>query len=168
MTIVGGLCAGAAAFSSNLYLWIGLRQVVTMPKVLDTMSLFCCFRFFVFFCVLPMNALKFVWGSEFLSGKWRATLATNLFGLGFVPGIMSFPFVVEALMDSFKIEVFMAIMYVPGLIVALAAPESPRWLIAKKRFDDASKILARGAKLNNRPVPQAFVFPAVKEEEEER
>lgn len=122
------------------------------------------FRFFVFACAMPMHSLRFVWGSEFLSGKWRASLATAFLNLTFVPAIMSLPLVIQLFMDSFKFQLFMASLYLPALVVTWLVPESPRWLIAMKKLEQAGKVLTTGAKFNKRPVPKKWNFPPAKDE----
>ena len=36
-------------------------------------------------------------------------------------------------------------------------PESPRWLISKRKFDEASILLTFGSKLNKRTLPEEFL-----------
>lgn len=47
-------------------------------------------------------------------------------------------------------------------------PESPRWLLAKGRFDDAEKILKKMAKINGKTLPEDYMILLKKRYEDEK
>ncbi len=49
------------------------------------------------------------------------------------------------------LEIFVTCACIPGFIVALFIPESPRWLLTKGRVDDAKKIIRGIIKINKKP-----------------
>lgn len=57
-------------------------------------------RFVTFASCMSLQTVKFVYGMEFLSGRWRVTAAT-LFNMPQVIGYVIFPLIVKLLMDSF-------------------------------------------------------------------
>ena len=53
--------------------------------------------------------------------------------------------------------IFQLVAYTPliiFLVVWFLVPESPRWLLAVDRKDEAVDIIRKGAKVNNRSVPE--------------
>ncbi|XP_074648850.1 solute carrier family 22 member 15-like [Tubulanus polymorphus] len=94
--------------------------------------------------------------SEFLGPKWRS-LATNRIGWHLGPVIM----IVSAylLREWRYVSIVLSVWTLPAFFVAIFfLPESARWLIQKKRYDEAEFWVKRMAMMNRRTVPNLKIL----------
>ena len=89
---------------------------------------------------------------ELTSGKWRST-TQHWFGEFFWQiGIPSLAAAVYFIPDMKTFELIIIFITSPILLLWFIIPESPRWLLAKGRTDEAKNILAKACKINNKPL----------------
>ena len=64
------------------------------------------------------------------------------------------------------LQITLSVLVFATLATCVVIPESPRWYIAHERFEDAKKILDKGAKLNEKELPRDIDFPKVQQSTE--
>eukprot|EP00063_Salmo_salar_P081824 XP_014056659.1 PREDICTED: solute carrier family 22 member 13-like isoform X3 [Salmo salar] len=127
----------AAAFSPNIYVYIGLRFVVGM-----TIS------------GIAMNT--FVLGAEWTSTSKRA-LFTILSQCFYAVGLMLLPWIAYGVRNWRALQL---VLSSPVLLLAVyfwILPESARWLLTQGRHNEATQELQRAAAVNRREVPQSLL-----------
>jgi len=100
----------------------------------------------------------FVWTMEICAGKWKIYLGMSM--------NYSWPvcrLVIAGLAWTFRdwhvhLQIISAMVAV-GVVLLYWLPESPRWLIAKGRMEDAKAVLSAASKMNGKPVePEQIVL----------
>ncbi|XP_074647775.1 solute carrier family 22 member 15-like [Tubulanus polymorphus] len=113
-------------------------------------------RFFTGISAGGLIAVTTVVISEFLGPKWRS-LATNRIGWHFGPGIMIMS--AYLLREWRYVSIVLSVWTLPAFFIAIFfLPESARWLIQKKRYDEAEFWVKRMAMMNRRTVPNLNIF----------
>ena len=59
--------------------------------------------------------------------------------------------------DWHNLQMTIAIVVFSMSLLWFFIPESPRWLIAKGRYEEAKKIITKGAKVNGKTIPQEMM-----------
>lgn len=97
----------------------------------------------------------FIIGIELVGPAYRLTAATSYnvcMSLGeIILGIVAW------YVNSWR--TLLRVLYIPGLIAITywwIIPESLRWLICMKKFDEIDIILGKMSKQNNRPLPENY------------
>ncbi|XP_074649148.1 organic cation transporter protein-like [Tubulanus polymorphus] len=109
-----------------------------------------------FACLSGLLAVSTVMITEFLGPKWRS-LATNRIGWHIGPAIM----IISAylLREWRYVSIVISVWTLPAFLVAIFfLPESARWLIQKKRYDEAEFWVKKMAMMNRRTVPNLNIL----------
>ncbi|XP_074651563.1 solute carrier family 22 member 15-like [Tubulanus polymorphus] len=162
---VGNLI-GATVFSSLSDLFGRKKALMASWAVSMTLQLasswasvwvaYMILRFFTGVAAGGLISVSTVVISEFLGPKWRS-LAAYRIGWHFGPAIM----ITSAylLREWRYVSIVISVWTMPAFIVAVFfLPESARWLIQKKRYDQAEFWIKRMATMNRRSVPHLSNF----------
>ncbi|CAH3027846.1 unnamed protein product [Porites evermanni] len=169
---MGGLLVGSVAFSA-LSDHVGRKIVAflsifflgagaTVSAVADCLSLFTLFRFVAGAGTAGCLLSRFVYCMEItqINNRTAAGMVNNIF--------VSVGFVVLSLL-AYLIRDWRYLMLtvsLPGLPLLLCwwiIPESPRWLIAKNRLDEAHELLMKYARKNRVNVDSEHLHHAIQE-----
>jgi len=126
-TVMSGICC---YLTTSIYVWL----VSTFIRGASTIG---------------ATTVRFVIQIEMVGGK--AKVWSNVVGgVGWVAGYMTLPVVAWLVHDQAKTEAVIALCMVPVLALCWCYPESPRWLLAEKRFEEAKQVIKSAAAWNNR------------------
>ena len=64
-----------------------------------------------------------------------------------------------------NLQITLSVLVFSTVVTLLIIPESPRWLIATNKLDEAIKVLETGAKINNKSLPEISKITKPKEKE---
>jgi len=133
--------------------------------------IFIFLRFLIAFSVSGVFECGFVLVTEICGPKYR-TYFGILTQFPFGIGAALLPLIAYFIRDWQNLQLAISL---PCVLLALYywfVPESPRWLMAEGRFEEAIKILKGGAKCNDRTLPSddelLEMMQAIKEDEEDK
>jgi len=86
---------------------------------------------------------------EIVGPEYREVIGVSV-QLGWAAGYLSLPGVAYVLRDFRRLLLCCAALQFAQLVLYFALSESPRWLLANDRFDQARKLLKHAAKVNRR------------------
>lgn len=137
-TCLATLLAGSflTAFSTGFWMWALSRVIVglTIPAVYQ----------------IPfIIALELV-GPNYRSFVTVMTCTFYTFGLMILAGITYF------LRDWRELTLWTSVPFLCYFLYIFVMPESPRWLLAEDRLEEALKILETMARINGKPFPDDF------------
>jgi len=93
----------------------------------------------------------FVWTMEVAAGKWKIYLGMSM-NYSWPTCRLIIAGLAYGLRDwHWHLRIISALVAV-GAVILFWLPESPRWLIARSRMDEAKKILSEASKTNGKPV----------------
>jgi MFS family permease len=125
------LSGATASFVPNLYVWMILRFIC------GAMS-------------LGYNNALAVFNIEQTHGKWRS-IFTNFFSEAYWNmGHISLGGLVYVCRDMSRLELIIALSAIPYMLGWVLMPESPRWLLAQGKKDQAKKVLRGACWLNKK------------------
>lgn len=112
----------------------------TLSALAPTYSIYAVTKFFVgFFCAGNILSI-FVLGNELVGPSKRGVFGVTLQAF-FAVGIVVFAFVASFVQHWRKLTGLISLLGLPLLTYHWFIPESPRWLLAKKRPEEARKVL---------------------------
>ncbi|XP_050674821.1 organic cation transporter-like protein [Leptidea sinapis] len=154
-TLIGSVVFGMASdrFGRRNPLLAAVILQVSMGIIASYMPsywLFTLVRFFIGASVGGTMVIGFVIVMEFVGTKYRDTLSA-LYQTPFNLGHMLLPLFGYYFRNYKDFQLAISIPVLLLLSYIFFIPETPRWLIAMKRTDEACKIVERVAKINNRP-----------------
>ncbi|CAM1332661.1 Uncharacterised protein g10929 [Pycnogonum litorale] len=132
--IISAICSVSIAFSTYFPVFILLRAIVGG-------TLYGCIT--TAFCLLM----------EVSSNDARALYGT-LFHFGFAAGMMLLPLIAYTVKNWVYIQFIISTPYLLLIAFVCFLPESPKWLIIKRRYAEAVKIIKLAARLNGRNIPE--------------
>ncbi|KAL0276168.1 UNVERIFIED_CONTAM: hypothetical protein PYX00_003791 [Menopon gallinae] len=162
-----GVLAGSVLFGMAADKW-GRKLPLMATVVLQIVSgiatayiedyvLFLVLRFLDAAATGGEMVVSFVICMELLSKKWRA-LVSVLYHVPFFIGHCLLPVISYFIRDWRSYQLAISIPPVILLGYWWVVPESPRWLLAKNKKDDALKILRTAAKVNKLPQPEMEIL----------
>ncbi|KAI5631176.1 sugar transporter domain-containing protein [Phthorimaea operculella] len=154
-TLVGSVVFGMASdrFGRKRPLLVAVVIQVTAGVAAAYIPEFWTFTFFRFLVGASVGGTMvtgFVIVMEFVGTKYRDVISA-LYQVPFNLGHMLLPVFGYFFRDFSDFQLAISIPSVILLSYFVLVPETPRWLIAVKRTDDAINVLERVAKVNNRP-----------------
>lgn len=176
---MAGLLVGSVAFSSlsdhfgrkiSVFLSIFLMAACgTVSAVSDCLSLFALFRFGAGAATAGCLLVRFVYCMEIIhiNNRTAAGMVNNIFvSIGF----STLSLLGYLIRDWRHLMLIVSLPAAPLLLCYWMIPESPRWLIAKDRLDEAHELLMNYAKRNRVTVESTQLKHAIQEfkKEEER
>lgn len=99
---------------------------------------------------------KLIAALELVGPKYRAfiTVLTCTF---YTVGVMMLAGVTYYIRDWTMMALATSMPFIIFFLYTFVLPESPRWLLANGKFDEAQKILEKLAKVNKRSLPESFL-----------
>ncbi|CAH1998605.1 unnamed protein product [Acanthoscelides obtectus] len=127
----------ATAFASNYLMWVIFRIGVgfTVPAILGT---------------------PYVMAIELVGPKYRVTV-TILINIAYSLSLVSLAIIVWAITDWRWMAILTTLPFAALFVTWWVLPESPRWLLARERYDEAERILCKMAKVNGKNVSKDFL-----------
>ncbi|CAH0546488.1 unnamed protein product [Brassicogethes aeneus] len=127
----------ATAFSPNFITW-------------------AIFRFCVGFTVPAILGTPYVLAIELVGPRDR-TLVTILINIAYSLALVSLAIIVWALREWRILALATTLPFISLFFHWWLLPESPRWLLAQGRYEEAKKILLTMARVNGKKVPENFM-----------
>lgn len=109
--------------------------------------MFLVFRFLVGFGCAGRSSSSYLIMVEWVGPKWRVYIST-LGSLGWLVGYCSMPWIAAYFLHFRHMQLFVCLYETFIIIWLIWLPESPRWLLTHKRFDQAYQALLTAAKFN--------------------
>ncbi|XP_053604361.1 organic cation transporter-like protein [Plodia interpunctella] len=154
-TLLGSVFFGMASdrFGRKMPLLAAVVLQVSMGIIAGFIPdywLFAFVRFLVGMSVGGTMVTGFVIVMEFVGTQYREVVSA-LYQIPFNLGHLTLPLFAYFFRDFREFQLSISIPTVVLLCYFIFVPDTPRWLIAVNRTDDAVKILKRVAKINGRP-----------------
>ncbi|CAA9996793.1 unnamed protein product, partial [Nesidiocoris tenuis] len=83
------------------------------------------------------------------------TIMTNI---AYSLGLMALAVIAYLVRDWRQLALATSVPFLTFFLYWWVLPESPRWLLARGRFDEAEKILKTMARVNGRSLPPDFIM----------
>jgi len=141
------------AFTINCFV---LAVAMTATAFVPDYVTYCILRFITGVSGMGQFLIVFVWGVEATGKKYR-TLIGCLYQAFFSLGSILLGVVAYYVRSWRALHLILGLpMFLP--LVFYWLPESTRWLITKKRFDEARKVIEKAAKMNKKCVPEHLLI----------
>ncbi|XP_038075650.1 organic cation transporter protein-like [Patiria miniata] len=124
-------------------------------------------RFFTAACAYGGNLMIYVLAFEIVGPKNRVGTTTVLF-LVFAVGYMILSLVAFLLREWRHLQLAISLPFVLTFLAIIVFPESPRWLITKGRYKEATKIIEKIAKVNGTEAPQDLLNKLSEDSKEDK
>ncbi|RZF35560.1 hypothetical protein LSTR_LSTR014552 [Laodelphax striatellus] len=125
------------------------------------------FRIGVGFPVPAILGTPYVLAIEVV-GPSKRTLVTILTNIAYSLGLVALAGVVYLVRDWRQLALATSVPFLSFFLYWWVLPESPRWLLARGRFDEAEKILRKMARVNGKPLPANYMLQLKKKYQAER
>jgi len=127
-----------------------------------TFILFIIFRFMIAFCKTSVFTTTYVYCLEMIGGKWSTFIGIGL-EFPWALGYSVLPLIAYHVRDWSWLQFVITIPLVFFLLVTFFLPESPRWLLARGKLDDAKEVLSDAMKINGKgEFPKDFQLTQVR------
>jgi len=166
-SLLGAICdtiGRRLSFTINCFV---LAVSMTVTSFSPNIIVFCILRFISGIAGMGQFLILFVWGMEATGNKYRVIIGVlyqNMFsvGSGFL-GLAAY-----YVRDWRTVQLIAGVpMFIP-LILHWLIPESTRWLITKKRYEEARKLINHAEKMNNKFVPERLLVIPNSDENQNR
>nr|XP_023030415.1 carcinine transporter [Leptinotarsa decemlineata] len=125
------------------------------------------FRIGVGFTIPAILGTPYVLAIELVGPKER-TIVTILINIAYSLSLVSLSIIVWAIRNWRWMALVTTLPFLTLFLHFPLLPESPRWLLAKGRFDEAQHILAKMARINGKVIPSDFITTYKKNNLEEK
>lgn len=112
-----------------------------------SVTTFMIFRFLLGLGNAGRSSSSYLIMIEWVGPRWRMHIST-LGSLGWVLGYCLMPWITLYFLHFRHMQLFICFYEIVFVVWLLCLPESPRWLLIHKRFDEAYEVLLRAAKFN--------------------
>lgn len=113
----------------------------------SSVTTFMIFRFLVGLGNAGRSSSSYLVMIEWVGPKWRMQIST-LGSMGWVIGYCTMPWITLYFLHFRHMQLFICFYEIVFVVWLLCLPESPRWLLIHKRFDEAYEVLLMAAKFN--------------------
>ncbi|XP_038075240.1 organic cation transporter protein-like [Patiria miniata] len=172
-----GLLVGSLVWGS-VGDWIGRRRTFILTVILVTISstvtsfvpnftAYAAMRFFTAACAYGGSLMIYVLASEIVGPKNRVGTTTVLFS-AFSVGYMILSLLAYLLREWRHLQLAISLPFVLTLLAIIVFPESPRWLITKGRYKEATKIIEKMAKVNGTEAPEDLLDKLSEDSKEDK
>ncbi|KAI8483011.1 hypothetical protein Bbelb_393110 [Branchiostoma belcheri] len=159
--MVGVLC-GAVLFGDlsdrygrklTFFIVLSLQVIFGVANAFThSYAAFVCLRFLVGACAYPVFMIAFVIGQEIVGPSKRA-LAGSVIELAFAAAIMVLAGLAYAIREWTFLQLAITLPSAVSILSWWLIPESPRWLIARGRVEEAMEVIHLMAKRNGKTLP---------------
>ncbi|KAF8777115.1 Organic cation transporter protein like [Argiope bruennichi] len=137
---------------------IGCLVVFLIAASLTLLSvnfiMFLVFRFFVALGLTSVFTISYVILAEIVSVEYRSIYCFT-FKYGWVFAYMLMPYIAWLIPSWFWLQLVFTLPWLTLLSVFWIVPETPRWLITKRRFSELEKVLLYAAERNGKDMKEA-------------
>jgi len=159
---LGSFCSGLVSdrFGRKIAIWASSVTMVVFGVITSFIPWYPVFVFTWWVTgtmAIACYTSAFVWTMEMVSGKWKIWIGMSM--------NYSWPIcrlIIAGLAFGFRDWHWhlrcISAMVVVGSIILFWLPESPRWLVAKGRMDEAKKVLSDASKKNGKYVPPSEIM----------
>ena len=169
----GGLMFGVfmAGWSSDHFgrkktlipLYLGMATFGVLTAFMPNIDWFIASRFFHGMFGIVVATIIFCWCMECVGGKWQ-----TLVGIGFegpwVIGWFLLALIAYLAPDWRQIQLITSVPVFLSLCAFWILPESPKWLLAVGRIDEAEEIVRKAADMNGRVLPPNWRLKQVQDD----
>lgn len=113
----------------------------------NSVTMFMVFKFLQGLGSAGRTSSSFLHLIEWVGTKWRMH-ASIMGSLGWVGGYCVMPWISAYFLHFRHMQLFICFYEIVFVLWLLCLPESPRWLLIHKRFDESYEVLLRAAKFN--------------------
>ena len=161
--VLGTFCSGLISdrFGRKICIWVASITMVIFGLITSIAPWYWMFVFTWWITgtmAISCYTAAFVWAMEICAGKWKIYLGMSM--------NYSWPtcrLIIAGLAWTFRdyhihLQCISALVSV-GAVILYWLPESPRWLIARGRMDEARQLLSDASKKNGRPMePEQIIL----------
>uniref|UniRef100_T1HCZ8 Major facilitator superfamily (MFS) profile domain-containing protein n=1 Tax=Rhodnius prolixus TaxID=13249 RepID=T1HCZ8_RHOPR len=103
-----------------------------------------------------MSKIKIIQTIELVGPSYR-TMVTILTNIAYSLGLVALAVIAYLVRDWRQLALATSVPFLTFFLYWWVLPESPRWLLARGRFDEAEKILNTMARVNGRSLPPNYI-----------
>lgn len=126
----------------------------------NSITVFMIFRFLIGFGNAGRTSSSYLVMIEWVGPKWRMPIST-LGSLGWIFGYITLPWLTLFFLNFRHMQFFVGLYELVFIIWLLFLPESPRWLLTHRRYEQARQVIFSAAKFNNLIVTNKTNIPAL-------
>ncbi|XP_022084095.1 organic cation transporter protein-like [Acanthaster planci] len=141
------------AFFFSLFL-VTISSIVT--SFVPNFAAYMAMRFITAACGYGASLIASIASTEIV-GPQKRVLVGTLHSIAFALGFLLLSFVAFFVREWRHLQLAISLPYIPGFLLILIFPESPRWLISKGKFSEAKKIIRKIAKVNGTTVSEDVI-----------
>jgi OCT family organic cation transporter-like MFS transporter 4/5 len=136
-------------FASSILLFVTSIATSFCPEFVS----FCFTRFMNGISVAGVHNIAYVWLLEIVGTDYRAmaAVASELF---WSCGFLLLAFTGYLIRDWVRLQLAIGVPTILFMLYKWVLPESPRWLLAQQRYDEAEGVFKLAAKMNHKRLPK--------------
>jgi len=149
------------AFTLNC---LAMACVMTASAFAPDLMTFGILRFFCGVTGVAHFLIIFVWAVEAVGKEYRTSVGF-LYSVVFSLGSSFMGLVAYYIRDWRTLQLVISLPIFLPVLLFWVLPESTRWLITKKRFDEARELIIEAAKMNGKHVPEHLLIKPIVDEQ---
>ena len=146
-----------------IFLLMGISVTGCITSIMPTFQWFIFGRFLNAFVAIGIFETQFTFAVELVGGKWTTIIGIGI-GYFWVVGWLSLGAMAFIFRDWRDLMLYSSLPSFMALVLIWTITESPRWLLASGRLEEAEAIVKKAAQENNRELPADWHLKPVKNE----
>ncbi|XP_022106113.1 organic cation transporter protein-like [Acanthaster planci] len=153
-SFIWGAVADWCGRKLTIFISLSLASVIcTANSFVPTFAAYTALRFFIAGLNFGVYLISFVLVSEIVGPTYRSMVGT-LIAVFFSIGYALLAVIAYQLRQWRQLHLAISLPWFLFFLILLVIPESPRWLVTKKKYKEAEKIIKRVAHFNGKSVPE--------------
>jgi len=128
---------------------VGVLVFGVAASYAQTFTAFLVFRFLIAFCNISVFTTTYVYCLEMVGGRWSTYIGIGL-EFPWAVGYSVLPAVAYIVRDWSWLQFTITVPLALFVLITFILPESPRWLLAQGRLEEAEDVLDRAMEINGK------------------